>query len=288
MQSIPFTKMSGAGNDFIMLYQPEIKNLKLDKSSVAKLCDRHNGIGADGLIIISDSEKYDFEMEYFNADGSTGSLCGNGARCSILYAKNYELVKKNKVKFISNGNEYTGEYISDKTIKFNLRKPEKVKLNFKVKAGGQLITSNYIHTGSPHIVIFVEEILVRPGDPLHYHKSADEIDVISLGREIRYLPEFAPAGVNVNFVQVEKENLRIRTYERGVENETLACGTGSVASALAAAILKNFSSPVKLITRGNEKLFVDFDMKNQEFTDVSLMGPAREIYAGKIQKSFLE
>ncbi len=288
MEKISFTKISGAGNDFVVFDATLFSQLKIDKTRISKICDRHFGIGADGVITITKSEKFDFVMNYFNADGSTGSLCGNGARCAILYAKKYGMLKSNNAKFVSNEIEYSGNFISEKEIKFNLSDPEKTKLNFKVKAGNQLINANYIDTGSPHIVIYIDEILVNPNNPKLFYSNVDDVPVSVFGKEIRNLPEFSPCGVNVNFIQTENDYLKIRTYERGVEEETLACGTGSVASALISSAVKNFSSPVTLITRGNDKLFVDFKTEKNNFSKVSLTGPAKEIFVGEIQNSFLE
>jgi diaminopimelate epimerase len=288
MEKISFTKMSGAGNDFIILDESVYPDLNFSKLQISKICDRHNGIGSDGVITISDSGTHDFIMNYYNADGSTGSLCGNGARCAILFAKNTNKLKSNKANFISNGIEYSGEFYSEDDIKFNLANPAKVKLNFKVKAGNQLITANYINTGSPHVVIYIDQILINPNNPNKFYYEIEDVPIVSLGREIRNLQEFLPGGVNVNFVQVERDRLKIRTYERGVEDETLACGTGSVASALITNLLKYFSSPVTLITWGNDKLLVNFEVVNNDFSNVSLTGPAKIIFTGEIQKSFLE
>jgi diaminopimelate epimerase len=288
MEKISFTKMSGAGNDFIVIDKSLHPGMNFSNKQISKICDRHNGIGADGLILVNGPADYDFNMEYFNADGSTGSLCGNGARCAILFAKNSDKLKSGKTNFSSNGIHYSGEYFSEEEIKFNLANPKDLKLNFKVKAGGQLITANFVDTGSPHIVIFIDQILVTPNNPMQFYSDINKVPVVSLGREIRNLPEFAPGGVNVNFVQVENGFIKIRTYERGVEDETLACGTGSVAAAIITNMVKNFSSPVTLITRGNDKLFVNFVIEKNEFTKISLTGPAKIIFTGEIQKSFLE
>ena len=287
-EKISFSKMSGAGNDFVVFDSESFSHLNFDKNQIIKICDRHFGIGADGVITISGSANYDFVMKYFNADGSTGSLCGNGARCAILFAKENGMLKSNLTKFLSNDSEYSGEFISEKEIRFNLSDPKKIKLGFKVKAGNQLISANFIDTGSPHVVIFIEDILIDPINPKKNYKNINDVPVVELGREIRYLPEFSPGGANVNFLQIEKSQLKIRTYERGVEAETLACGTGSVAAALVSNLVKKFSSPVSLITRGNDKLFVDFDVENNEFSKISLTGPAEFIFAGEIQKSFFE
>ena len=226
MQKISFSKMSGAGNDFIVIDKDSNHSPVLINDVIIKLCDRHNGIGADGIITIAGSKDYDFIMEYFNADGSTGSLCGNGARCAISFAsKKFSL--KNKVRFLSNGVEYSGEILGDGKVRFYFNAPQDVKKDIKLKAGGQIINADYINTGSPHVVINIKHSI-----PEIRYADIREVPVFSLGREIRYLPEFAPGGTNVNFIDIKDGRLYIRTYERGVENETLSCGTGSAASAI--------------------------------------------------------
>ena len=154
MQKIYFTKMSGAGNDFIFIDKKQNPDLNLSPGQIKTLCNRRTGIGADGVIFIENIPEYDYKMVYFNADGSTGSLCANGARCSIWFAKNSGRLKEGKAKFISNDSEFSGEVVSSGIIKFNLNSPKKIKYNFKIKAFSQMITSHYADTGSPHVVIF--------------------------------------------------------------------------------------------------------------------------------------
>ena len=275
MVKIIFTKMSGAGNDFIVLEKNQNEKFIPAKEIIPQLCDRRNGIGADGLIVIQDSNEYDFIMNYYNADGSTGSLCANGARCAILFASQSGRVKNAATNFISNDVEYKGEIISDSQIKFYLNPPKKMKYNFKIKAGGKLINAHYADTGSPHVIIDIEE---SEG----FLSSLDNVPVEILGREIRYLPEFAPGGTNVNFINVKDKIIFIRTYERGVEAETLACGTGSVAAALISYVTHKIHPPIELFTKGNEKLFVNFDVENSKVNNLSLTGPAKIIFTGEM------
>ena len=275
MVKIIFTKMSGAGNDFVVLDKSINANLKVTQDIIRKLCDRRNGIGADGLITIDDSSSNDFVMNYFNADGSTGSLCANGARCAMLFASKTGRIKEKSANFFSNDVEYKGEIISNSEIKFYLNPPKKIKYNFKVKAGSRLINAHFADTGSPHVVIDIEE---SEG----FLPSLEGVSVESLGKEIRYLPEFSPGGTNVNFIDVQGKIINIRTYERGVEDETLACGTGSVAAALISYVTKNIHPPIELITKGNEKLLVNFDVKNSKVENLSLTGPAKIVFAGEM------
>ncbi len=279
MQKISFAKMSGAGNDFILIYKDSHPDLVLSNNLVQRLCHRHNGIGADGIITISGSNDYDFVMEYFNADGSTGSLCGNGARCALTYAaKVFRL--KNEVRFLSNGTEYRGD-IFDDSVRFYFNDPENLKRNFKVKAQGQLITADYINTGSPHVVIYINEILKDPSKPAAGHFELDEVPVFAIGREIRYLPEFAPEGTNVNFVNVSGGKLHIRTYERGVEDETLACGTGSAAAALISFFREELKPSVTVSTFGGDELIVDFKFEDKTIKGLSLKGPVKTTFTGE-------
>ena len=267
--------MSGAGNDFIFIDKKLNPEFKLTKEIIPKLCDRRNGIGADGLIIIEDSIEKDFVMNYFNADGSTGSLCANGARCALRFAYETGRMKDNSANFLSNNVEYKGELISDTQIKFFLNPPKKIKYNFKVKAGGKLLNAHYADTGSPHVVI---DIIESEG----FLPSLEKVPVDLLGREIRYLPEFAPGGTNVNFINVMDNIVHIRTYERGVENETLACGTGSVAAALISYVIHKIYPPIEILTKGNEKLLVNFEVENSKVKNLSLTGPAKIVFTGKM------
>jgi diaminopimelate epimerase len=280
MQKISFSKMSGAGNDFIIIDKDFSRDLVLSNDIIIKLCDRHNGIGADGLITIAGSKDYDFVMEYFNADGSTGSLCGNGARCAISFAADkFSLL--NKIRFLSNGVEYTAEILGGDKIRFYFNEPGNLKMDFKIKAGGQLINADYINTGSPHIVININEIAKEPSKPELCYSSIEEVPVYSLGREIRYLPEFAPGGTNVNFINGKGGKLRIRTYERGVENETLSCGTGAAASALIGFFRNEIKPPVTLITAGGDELIVDFKFEDEMIKELSLTGPVLNTFTGE-------
>ncbi|MCU0332103.1 MAG: diaminopimelate epimerase [Ignavibacteriaceae bacterium] len=276
MENIIFTKMSGAGNDFVFIDKKQNDWLQINTDLVQKLCDRRNGVGADGLITIADSSTHNFVMNYYNADGSTGSLCANGARCAILFASESGRLKDDKAEFISNGVEYKGEVISESEIKFYLNPPKKIKYNFKVKAGRKLINAHFADTGSPHVVIDISETEA-------FFNSLDNIPVEMLGREIRNLPEFSPGGANVNFIDVKDGALNIRTYERGVEAETLACGTGSVAAALICFVTKKLFVPVKIIPKSNENLLVNFDVENSKVRNLSLTGPAKVIFTGEIK-----
>lgn len=290
MKKISFIKMNGAGNDFIIIDKNHNPDFLLNSEFIQNICDRRYGIGADGVITIKKSNSdiehqniwTDFDMEYFNADGSTGSLCGNGARCAIKFAYDFKLIDSTKTIFSSNGEIYKGEVVDDQFIKFFPKIPKDIKLNLKINAYNQVINSHFIDTGSPHIVIFIDEIFKNQNDLNSNFKNINDVPVVEIGREIRYSKMFEPNGTNVNFIQTDKDKIYIRTYERGVENETYACGTGSIASALILNFIKKINPPISLITKGKDELIVDFKMIDNEIKNLSLEGPAKINFAGEI------
>jgi len=264
--------MSGAGNDFIVIDKVQNPKIALTNNVISRLCNRRNGIGADGIIIISGHEEFDFSMDYFNADGSTGTLCGNGARCAIKFARDTGKSKSNYVSFISNEIEYTGELLDNGLIKFNMKPPANIEENIPLEVAGSGISASFLHTGSPHVVIVVDDI--------------NDVPVIEIGREIRYNESFAPDGTNVNFIETTEKNLFIRTYERGVEDETYACGTGAVAAAIIGNIKFGIKSPVTLHTKGGDELVVSFFADGSDYKNVSLTGPVNEVFKGEISINF--
>jgi diaminopimelate epimerase len=280
MENISFTKMSGAGNDFILFDKKNYPTLKLNAEAIQKLCDRRNGIGADGIITISDNGKYDFLMEYFNADGSTGSLCGNGSRCAIKFAKITGRLKSGDVNFISNGKEYKGTIINEDKIKFFFNDVENLEPELVIYAYNQELKVSFLDTGSPHVVININDIVISKT----VMNNIDDVPVFEIGKEIRNLKEFSPGGTNVNFIMIKNNKVYIRTYERGVENETLACGTGAAASAIIASLKYGISSPVNLITKGGDELIVDFAVYQKRIKELALTGPAKITFTGKISE----
>lgn len=280
MEHIFFTKMSGAGNDFIILDKKLNPKFKPESMKIRELCSRRTGIGADGLIIISDSDHLDFVMNYYNSDGSEGALCGNGARCAIKYGQISSRVVNGRTKFESYAGSYSGELLDDGSVKFNLNNPTEIKLNFDLLLDDQNLRVSFINTGAPHVVIKVNDLL-------HVEKNLagisdiDSLPVFQLGRKIRYHDGFGK-GTNVNFIKIENDMIYIRTYERGVEEETLACGTGSVAAALISFLNGEIKPPASLKTRSGDILIVNFDYSDEGFTNVSLTGPAKVIFTGEI------
>ncbi|HVO75529.1 MAG TPA: diaminopimelate epimerase [Ignavibacteriaceae bacterium] len=282
MEKIYFIKMSGAGNDFIVFDRKKNPGLSLNPELIQKFCDRRNGIGADGVIAISDSNEQNFVMDYYNADGSFGALCGNGARCAVKYAEFSGRLNNGTAKFLSNSILYSGKVLGRDDVQVYLNPPSKYKNGFKIKAANQLITACYVDTGAPHVIVKIEDVLKDTKNLASSYDNLDEIPVYEIGREIRYLKDFAPEGTNVNFIKIKDGKIHIRTYERGVESETLACGTGAVAAAYTGFVNEKLIPPVYLKTRGGDELIVDFKKEGNKIREVSLTGPAKIIFSGEI------
>ncbi|MGE5399919.1 MAG: diaminopimelate epimerase [Ignavibacteriales bacterium] len=281
MKKISFVKMSGAGNDFVLFDKKVTPALILSPQGIKKLCARGTGIGADGVLVIDDRSGYDFSMEYYNADGSTGTLCGNGARCALKYAELSGRLSGTGASFISNGNSYSGEILNSGRVRFNLGNPKDLNLDISIWAAGQMIPASFIHTGSPHLVIKADVLRKDPDNPDSAYDNLETLPVVNIGRELRYSDYFAPEGTNVNFIKVSDNKVQIRTYERGVEDETLACGTGSVASALICYLKENMRPPISLVTRSGSELVVDFRINGNKIDNLSLSGPAEVTFTGE-------
>jgi diaminopimelate epimerase len=275
-----FRKFCGAGNDFILFDLNDNPEFNISSDIILNICDRRFGIGADGVLLIGDEPGYDFKMTYYNSDGSLGSLCGNGARCAIKYADLSGRLDKGRTKFICNNEVFAGQIEND-TVIFFLNEPKNLSLNLNIELYGSLTKVHFLNTGSPHVVVDVNELSKSVGNKISF-TDINDLDVYSLGREIRYHSEFMPEGTNVNFIQLSGEDIKIRTFERGVEDETLACGTGSVASALISNLVYGLPSPVSLLTRGGDKLKVGFRNAENSFEEIFLSGPAVEIFKGEI------
>ncbi len=263
-KQVAFTKMSGAGNDFVVIDNMDGK-LDIDRASLAvALCSHRIGIGADGLLLLEPSTQADFSMRYYNADGSYGGMCGNGGRCIARYAVAAGIAPT-RMKFEALNHVYSAE-VNNKSVKLWMITPNDFRPNVLVKIGDKEFSGNFIHTGSPHFVLEVDDL--------------DSVDVLKIGKAIRNHTMFFPEGCNVNFVSRQGDHLFIRTYERGVENETLACGTGSVASAIVFALQHGLKSPVTLTVRSGEQLSVSFDFEGAKFQNVVLEGSANFIFSG--------
>lgn len=281
MEKISFTKMSGAGNDFIVIDTnafPNVKNV-LSQNLINKLCNRRFGIGADGLIFVGNSDEADFQMNYFNADGSEGSLCGNGARCAIRFAEFTGRIKNDSTIFFSGKEKFTGKVIDKKIIAFNLNEPKEINTNLILNTEFGEMKIMFADTGSPHVVVDIEiskEFLRR----IKNYDSIEDFPVKKIGKMIRKNEKFFPDGTNVNFIQKKDNKLIIRTFERGVEDETLACGTGSAAAAIIANKVYGLNPPIELVTAGGEKLEIDFQFSDNNYKNLSLTGPAEIIFSG--------
>ncbi len=264
---ISFTKASGAGNDFVLVNNIR-GDLRVDYARLARAaCDRHYGVGGDGLLVVERSPRADFTMLYYNADGSFGGMCGNGGRCIARFAL-LEGVAGRAQRFEALDHVYEAE-IGAESVRLHMKDAPPMRANIPIHAGGRTFSGSFIDTGAPHVVI--------PGSDL------ENIDVAALGKEIRNDPRFSPGGTNVNFVRTGNgSTIEIRTYERGVESETLACGTGSVASALVGSGLQGLESPVTVGVRSGEKLLVHFRKTGNSWTDVSLEGSAHMLFQGRM------
>jgi diaminopimelate epimerase len=258
---IAFSKYQGTGNDFVII---DCRNLIIPDfttEQVKRICDRRFGIGADGLILLKDVQGYDFEMAYFNADGNLGSLCGNGSRCIVKFANSLD-IDKDSFRFLASDGEHEAKIDSEGIVSLHMTDVSDIKNHH----------SDFIlDTGSPHYVKLVPEL--------------KNIDIIKKGREIRYNKDFEKEGINVNFVEQldEPDKIYVRTYERGVENETLSCGTGVTAAALVFYHNENGFNEVEVKTLGG-KLNVEFDrLQDGRFTNIWLCGPAEKVFDGDIE-----
>ncbi len=251
-----FYKYQGTGNDFILL---DNRTREFDNLDVAKLCNRKFGIGADGLMLLQNHAEYDFEMVYYNSDGNISSMCGNGGRCIVAFAKKMKVFDGNKTLFWAIDGLHEA-YIENDFVELKMIDVNSI----------QMIENDYqMNTGSPHYVRF--------------NSSIDHINIIEEARKIRYNDVFKENGINVNFVEVKNNNtIKVRTYERGVEDETLSCGTGVTACAIA---FNNITNPeinsVNIETPGG-LLTVKFELENSKYSNVWLCGPATFVFEGEI------
>jgi len=267
--TVEFTKMNGAGNDFVLIDNRDRK-LKLSREQVMHLCHRQRGIGADGLFLLvpNTSGKAQWSWEFYNSDGSTADMCGNGARCFARFVAR-KTGKTADTTFETGAGVIAASFQGER-VTVSLTPPKDLRLDQWVSLASGKLQVNSLNTGVPHAVIFVPD--------------ADKAMVQQLGPEIRHHAQFAPRGTNVNFVQVLGPNsIRVRTYERGVEGETLACGTGLTASALVSSLVHGFTSPITVRVQGGDLLEVSFQRNGNDFSDVKLTGPADISFEGKIE-----
>ena len=252
-----FYKYQGTGNDFVIIDNRD-GSIELSSQQVALLCDRHFGIGADGLMLLNKHQSYDFEMIYYNADGAPGTMCGNGGRCLTKFAFDKE-IQPSRYSFIASDGEH--EAVIDANGWVHLKMIDVHEVSKQNEA-------TVLNTGSPHYIKQVSDI--------------SNYDVFSEGKNIRYNDRYNQKGINVNFVEWNGDELFVRTYERGVENETFSCGTGVTAAAIAMSADSTGLQQTKIRTLGGSLLIKFNKIDAQHFTDVWLCGPASFVYDGQI------
>jgi diaminopimelate epimerase len=255
-----FEKYHGAGNDFILIDHRE-SNFQLSTQQIAWLCDRHLGVGADGLIQIEKHNEYPFEMKYFNSDGKIGSMCGNGGRCAVSFAEKHGLIRQS-TEFLAYDGMHKAFFTSQNAVKISMSPVKGIE-----KKENEFI----LNTGSPHLVKFVDDV--------------SAIDVLNQGKKIRNSAEYVREGINVNFVTMKGDRIEMRTYERGVENETLSCGTGTVAVAIVCGVVKNIQGSHQLIIKAQGgTLRVSFQRTDEDvFEFIWLEGPVNFVFAGTVE-----
>ncbi|MDQ2918325.1 MAG: diaminopimelate epimerase [Verrucomicrobiota bacterium] len=268
MPKLRFTKMNGAGNDFVLL-DNRGGEVQLSADEIARLCDRHRGIGADGILLLEPATNgADFRMRYYNADGGEAEMCGNGARCFARFAARVTGPLE-KLSFETPAGVIAAA-LQGEAVTLQMSEPKDLRLGIEISVGEEAIKCHYVDSGVPHVVVSVDDI--------------SKIDVRTLGAAIRKHAEFAPRGANVNFLEKRgPDHIAIRTYERGVENETLACGTGVVASALIFAATDSAPSPVRVLVKGGDELQVGFEPAHESFKNVTLAGPADFVFEGTVE-----
>ena len=264
---LEFTKMNGAGNDFVMVDNRD-GSRSLQRDQIARLCDRHRGIGGDGLIAVEAGPVETLRMRYYNADGGEAEMCGNGARCFARFAARLLGRSDGTLPFLTMAGPISAELLGDQ-VRLSMSEPHSVQLAHALQLLGKDREVHSINTGVPHAVVFVSNL--------------EETPVVEEGRALRNHPRFAPAGTNANFAEVlAPDSLAVRTYERGVEDETLACGTGVVASALIHHLRTGAPSPVRVRVRGGDTLEVGFRSAGGRPEAVTLTGPADFVFDGRV------
>jgi len=267
MSEISFTKIQSTGNDFVVVDYDSVPNTLFDRENIQKVCHRNYGVGADGLIALEKSDAYSFRFHYYNADGSRGSMCGNGLRAAIRFASdNHWIHEKQSFQFMADDGMHQGE-INNNNIKANIIVKESAReISLADFSLPNWITKGYtVNTGVPHLVLVCNENLKNK-------------EIIEIGRKLRYHEKFQPAGSNINFVEIlDESRIYIRTYERGVENETLSCGTGVTAASLVVKAQLNLVDKIGIVTNGgNLKISFENEM-------IFINGPSECSFNGKIE-----
>ncbi len=272
MKQITFVKMVASGNDYVVVDQRSSRSLQGRarlRALAKKICDRREGVGSDGLLVIERSRCAAARMRIINSDGSEAEMCGNGARCAALFVSRHtqKHSKKKPLKIETRAGIIQAEVSGDK-VKVKLTDPKEIKEDLSLRIAGRMMRVNFINTGVPHVVVFSEGL--------------DKLDIKSIGRQLRNHKRFMPRGTNADFIEVRRrDSIAIRTYERGVEDETLACGTGSVAGALIFSLKSGRRGRVSVQTRSGQVLKVYFEQVNRKMRNVWLEGEARIVYKGE-------
>ena len=274
MKSIPFVKMQGSGNDFILI---DNRPRHLDPGDlddfVPRVCRRAKSVGADGFILLEESARADFRWHFFNADGSRAEMCGNGSRCAARWAHALGIAPA-QLEFETDAGVISA-VVKGRKVKVRLTDPTSMEWDVRLPSNGRDLHLQTLNTGVPHAVGFVEDL--------------EGCDVVEVGRYVRHHARFQPAGTNMNFAKVmERGRIAIRTYERGVEDETLACGTGAVASALASTELGFTDSPVDVVTRSGEVLQISFQKEGDRYSEVHMEGETTLVYEGSLNEEAWE
>lgn len=277
MREIPISLYSGAGNEFVVIdaYNDPLVVQSIKLKALAQTVSNRNGIiGSDGMIVLARSGRAPFMMNFYNPDGSFGALCGNGARCAVQAAFDAKIIADRNTQFEVLGEVVRAESSSDDVIRVYYSDPKHIKLKFKLSIGSELVTCNYVNMGSQHAVIFFNDIEQLRAETI------ESFDIRKYGAAVRNHADLQPLGANANFIEVredaEGKYLRIRTFERGVEGETLACGTGCMSSAMVAHALGKIGElPIRLLTQSGEFVRVGFTVEEQHVHDLWLEGSAR-------------
>ena len=268
MEKIEFYKMSGSGNDFIIVDNRDRIVDEIDLLNfIVKVCRRKMSVGADGFILVENTEGADFKWRFFNSDGSVAEMCGNGARCVARFAY-LNGIAGSEMSF-ETGAGIVEAQVAGESVKIKMTDPSDLKTDYTLELKDRSISVSSINTGVPHVVMVTDTL--------------DDVEVVKMGREIRFHDMFAPAGTNVNFIcPIKDDTIGVRTYERGVEDETLACGTGSVAGALIMARKMKIDAPIHVLTRSGVNLKIYYKEKDATYQDIYLEGDARVIYRAKL------
>ncbi|MDD3557843.1 MAG: diaminopimelate epimerase [Melioribacteraceae bacterium] len=276
MKKIIFSKFTAAGNDFVLLDESLNPELKNNTQLALILCDRNFGIGADGLLIYSEISNDEILIKYLNSDGSSGSLCGNGSRCAAEYYFEKRARECGSVKIHNLGIEYSAEKLENNFVKFGSFRIKILNDNIEIEENLFKLNGIWLDTGSPHFVTDFDEIYFSEKKTNFF-----EFDFASTAVKIRHNKNFSDSGTNVIFIQQHGDEFLIRSFERGVESETLSCGSGTVAAAIFCALKRNKKSPVNFRTIKDYNLSVEFKNVNHNFESVFLKGPAKRLFDGE-------